>query len=82
MSTDGHIITNQHVIDGAQAIQILLSDGRRASASVVGIDPDTDLALLKTDLTGLSPSRPPTPMRLTSVMSSWPSEILTASVTP
>ena len=45
MSTDGHIITNQHVIDGAQAIQILLSDGRRASASVVGIDPDTDLAL-------------------------------------
>ena len=54
MSTDGHIITNQHVIDGAQAIQILLSDGRRASASVVGIDPDTDLALLKTELTGLS----------------------------
>lgn len=54
MSTDGHIITNQHVIDGAQAIQILLSDGRRASASVVGIDTDTDLALLKTDLTELS----------------------------
>lgn len=54
MSADGHIITNQHVIDGAQAIQILLSDGRRASASVVGIDPDTDLALLKTDLTNLS----------------------------
>lgn len=54
MSTDGHIITNQHVIDGAQTIQILLSDGRRASASVVGIDPDTDLALLKTELEGLS----------------------------
>jgi serine protease DegS len=54
MSQDGHIITNQHVIDGAQSIQILLSDGRRASASVVGIDPDTDLALLKTELTGLS----------------------------
>lgn len=54
MSEDGHIITNQHVIDGAQAIQILLSDGRRANAKVVGIDPDTDLALLKTDLTGLS----------------------------
>jgi serine protease DegS len=54
MSQYGHIITNQHVIDGAQSIQILLSDGRRASASVVGIDPDTDLALLKTELTGLS----------------------------
>lgn len=54
MSENGHIITNRHVIDGAQAIQILLSDGRRANAMVVGADPDTDLALLKTDLTGLS----------------------------
>ena len=54
MSEDGHIITNRHVIDGAQAIQILLSDGRRANAMVVGADPETDLALLKTDLTGLS----------------------------
>ena len=54
MSEDGHIITNRHVIDGAQAIQILLSDGRRANAIVVGADPETDLALLKTDLTGLS----------------------------
>jgi len=54
MSDDGHIITNRHVIDGAQAIQILLSDGRRANAMVVGADPETDLALLKTDLTGLS----------------------------
>ena len=54
MSEDGHIITNRHVIDGAQAIQILLSDGRRANATVVGADPETDLALLKTDLTGLS----------------------------
>ena len=81
MSTDGHIITNQHVIDGAQAIQILLSDGRRASASVVGIDPDTDLALLKTELTGLSAIETADSDRLTSVMSSWLSEILTASVT-
>ena len=54
MSEDGHIITNRHVIDGAQAIQILLSDGRRANAMVVGADNETDLALLKTDLTGLS----------------------------
>ena len=54
MSEDGHIITNRHVIDEAQAIQILLSDGRRANAMVVGADNETDLALLKTDLTGLS----------------------------
>ncbi|MED5355824.1 MAG: trypsin-like peptidase domain-containing protein, partial [Pseudomonadota bacterium] len=44
MSEDGHIITNRHVIDGAQAIQILLSDGRRANAMVVGADNETDLA--------------------------------------
>ena len=54
MSKDGHIITNRHVIDGAQSIQILLSDGRRANATVVGTDLETDLALLKTDLTDLS----------------------------
>lgn len=54
MSSDGHIMTNRHVIDGAQAIQILLSDGRRSNATVIGSDPETDLALLKTDLSGLS----------------------------
>jgi serine protease DegS len=54
MSSDGHIMTNRHVIEGAQAIQILLSDGRRSNASVIGSDLETDLALLKTDLTDLS----------------------------
>jgi serine protease DegS len=54
MSEDGHIMTNRHVIEGAQTIQILLSDGRRASATVLGADSETDLALLKTELSGLS----------------------------
>lgn len=54
-SADGHIVTNNHVIDGATAIQVLLSDGRSAEAALVGRDRATDLALLKVDLPGLTP---------------------------
>ncbi len=50
MTSQGHIITNNHVISGATEIQVLLNDGRNASAKVVGTDPETDLAILKTDL--------------------------------
>jgi len=53
MTSQGHIITNNHVISGATEIQVLLSDGRNALASVVGTDPETDLAILKIQLTGL-----------------------------
>ena len=49
-SHDGYLLTNNHVIEGADDIEILLSDGRRATAKVVGTDPDTDLAVLKIDL--------------------------------
>ncbi|MAB26320.1 MAG: protease [Alteromonadaceae bacterium] len=51
----GHIVTNNHVIAGADAIQVLLADGRSASASVVGSDPETDLAILHIDLPQLTP---------------------------
>jgi serine protease DegS len=54
MREDGYILTNNHVIDGADAIQVLLSDGRSAAAQVVGRDRATDLAALKVDLDGLS----------------------------
>jgi serine protease DegQ len=50
MSPQGHILTNNHVIAGADAIEISLADGRRAIAKIVGTDPDTDLAVLQIDL--------------------------------
>jgi len=49
----GHIVTNQHVIANAEEIRIQLADGRTAIASVVGRDPDTDLAVLKIKLRNL-----------------------------
>ncbi len=52
----GHIVTNYHVIDGAREIEVLLSDGRRAMARIVGQDRETDLALLKVDADGLIPA--------------------------
>jgi serine protease DegS len=53
VSQDGYILTNHHVISSAQNIKIGLWDGRIAQAQVVGSDPQTDLAVLKIDLTGL-----------------------------
>ena len=55
LSAAGHIVTNNHVIAGADAIQVLLADGRSANASVVGSDPETDLAILHIDLPALTP---------------------------
>jgi len=52
-STQGYILTNHHVIRGADAIKVFLRDGRSASAKVIGSDPETDLAVLKVDLPNL-----------------------------
>jgi serine protease DegS len=49
----GHIVTNHHVIANADSIRVQLSDGRVADAKIVGRDPDTDLAVLKIDVTPL-----------------------------
>ena len=46
---DGYIVTNNHVVDGASEVEVLLNDGRRYTAQVRGRDSKTDLALLKID---------------------------------
>ncbi len=53
VSPEGHILTNNHVIEDADDIEVVLSDGRKAMAKVIGTDPDTDLALLQIPLTNL-----------------------------
>ena len=53
VSRDGYLLTNRHVIEGADEIQVTLSDGRHAAASVVGSDAETDLAVLRVELRDL-----------------------------
>lgn len=53
VSSEGYILTNQHVVDGADQIEVALADGRTATAKVIGSDPETDLAVLKINMTNL-----------------------------
>jgi serine protease DegQ len=50
ISADGYILTNNHVVEGADEIEVLLNDSRSSRAKVIGTDPDTDLAILKVSL--------------------------------
>ncbi len=50
VSKDGYILTNHHVIESADQIEVALSDGRHAKGRVIGSDPDTDLAVIKINL--------------------------------
>jgi len=53
INADGYLVTNWHVVDGAEQIRVQLADGRVAIPKLVGTDPDTELALLRIDLTDL-----------------------------
>ena len=53
ISQDGYVLTNHHVVDGADTVRIKLSDRREFTAKVVGSDEQSDVALLKIDATGL-----------------------------
>jgi Do/DeqQ family serine protease len=53
LSSDGYIVTNNHVIDGSQAIEVVLNDKRTFDAKIVGTDPTTDLAVLKIESASL-----------------------------
>jgi Do/DeqQ family serine protease len=50
VSPEGYLLTNNHVIDGADDIEVMLTDGRQARAKLVGTDPETDVAVLKIEL--------------------------------
>jgi serine protease DegQ len=52
VSPDGYILTNHHVVEAADQIEVALSDGRKAKAHVIGSDPETDLAVIKIELSG------------------------------
>ena len=56
VSPDGFIITNDHVIEAADQIEVALADGRKARAHVIGSDPEMDLAVIKIDLPGQLPA--------------------------
>ncbi|TXD97724.1 PDZ domain-containing protein [Psychrobacter frigidicola] len=55
VSQDGYIVTNAHVIEKADEITVAFNDGRKSRARIVGTDPDSDLAVIKVDMTGLTP---------------------------
>jgi S1-C subfamily serine protease len=53
----GHILTNNHVVEGRETVKVNLSDGRTFTASIIGSDTRTDLAVIKINATGLIPAR-------------------------
>jgi serine protease Do len=53
---DGYILTNNHVVEGADELQVELSDGRKVEGKLIGTDPATDLAVVKIEETGLKPA--------------------------
>jgi serine protease DegQ len=55
VSNDGYILTNNHVVEGAQAVAVAIAEGKPMPTRIVGTDPETDLAVLKIEATELQP---------------------------
>lgn len=55
ISEDGYIVTNNHVVEGAEKLEVTLNDNRKFNARVIGTDPNTDIALIKISATKLTP---------------------------
>jgi serine protease Do len=53
VDASGYIVTNHHVVDGAKSIEVALDDDRKLPAKLIGSDPETDIALIKIEATGL-----------------------------
>ena len=56
VSHDGYILTNHHVVEAADQIEVALADGRKAKGRIIGSDPETDIAVIKIDLPGSIPA--------------------------
>ena len=56
-SADGYVITNNHVIEGAENVEVVLNSGESFEGEVIGSDPQTDIAVVKIDAKGLRPAK-------------------------
>ena len=79
---EGYVLTNNHVIAHAADIQVLLYDGRIAKATLVGADPESDLAVLKIDASNLPVIRMASAVAYAPATWCWPSAIRWASTRP
>jgi len=75
LDREGHILTNFHVVDGAKEIQVTLFDSRNYQARLIGVDPDTDIAVLKSKRrpNPYTPCNSAIPRTCSSVCGYWPS---------